>query len=122
MKDIIKQMREYELMLELAAVPLPQRHQVILGAAVFFDRGWPNNHFTVSMAARAGDGLVPPVYEGLGSEDRYFQSTKPATHTPQLTAPELITPNYCGDALAEDCGEREGEWHRIDASIDHVSM
>lgn len=82
MKDITKQMREYELILNIAAAPLPQRHQVTVGAAVFFLRGWPINHFTVSMAARAGYGLVPPVYVGLGSEERYFQSTKPATHTP----------------------------------------
>jgi hypothetical protein len=51
-----------------------------MGAELCFDRGWPINHFTVGMVARAGNGLVPPVYEGLGSEERYYQTTKPPTH------------------------------------------
>jgi hypothetical protein len=128
MIDITKQMREYELMLEVAAVPLPQRHQMIAGAALFFNRGWPINHFTVSMAARAGYGLVPPVYEGLGSEERYFQSTKPATHASesfsQPNVPEPIVPNYRRDGPAEDSGERERctGWHRIDGSIDDFTL
>jgi hypothetical protein len=124
MKDITKQIREYEILVELAAVPLPQRHQAMMGAELFFNRGWPNNHFTVGMAARAGIGLVPPVYEGLGSEERYFQSSKPSSDIPesacQLTAPELIAPSYHGGALTRDSGEREEctGWHRIDGRIE----
>jgi hypothetical protein len=76
MKDETKQTRDYELMLELAAVPLAERAQVMVGANLFFDRGWPNHHFTLGMAVRAGNGLVPPIYEGLGSEGMYFQTTK----------------------------------------------
>ena len=61
-------------MLALTSLPVAERHNVMKGASVFFDRGWPSNHFTVGMAARAGMGLVPPIYNGLGSEELYFQS------------------------------------------------
>jgi hypothetical protein len=67
----------YELMLDVAAVPLAERAQIMTGAEQFFEHGWPINHFTVGMAASAGMGLVPPIYEGLGSEGRYFQAMKP---------------------------------------------
>ena len=60
----------------LTHTPIAERHNVIKGASVFFDRGWPSNHFTVGMAARAGMGLVPPVYSGIGSEELYFHSEK----------------------------------------------
>jgi hypothetical protein len=69
--------RAYELMLEVAAVPLAERAVIMIGAERFFDHGWPINHFTVGMAARAGMGLVPPTYEGLGSEGRYFEAMRP---------------------------------------------
>jgi hypothetical protein len=79
-------------MLEFAKIPLAERPQVMRGADLFFSRGWPNNHFTVDMAARAGRGLVPPVYEGIGSEERYFQIMKATSHDPKsisrLTMPE----------------------------------
>jgi len=58
-------------MLQVMNVPVEERPQVMRGADLFFDRGWPSNHFTVGMAARAGAGLVPPVYEGFGSEAKY---------------------------------------------------
>jgi hypothetical protein len=67
----------YELMLDVAAVPLAERAHIMLGAEQFFAHGWPINHFTVGMAARAGMGLVPPIYQGLGSEGRYFQAMRP---------------------------------------------
>jgi hypothetical protein len=72
-----KRTQAYELMLEVAAVPLAERAQIMIGAERFFDHGWPINHFTVGMAARAGKGLVPPIYEGLGSEGRYFEAMRP---------------------------------------------
>jgi len=67
----------YELMLEVAAVPRAERARIMVGAEQFFVHGWPINHFTVGMAARAGMGLIPPVYEGLGSEGRYFEAMRP---------------------------------------------
>jgi hypothetical protein len=63
-------------MLELTAVPFAARRQIMNGAELFFARGWPNNHFTLNMATRAGMGLVPPVYEGIGSEGAYFFSVQ----------------------------------------------
>ena len=65
----------YELMLDVAAVPLAERADIMLGAEQFFAHGWPINHFTVGMAARAGMGLVPLIYEGLGSEGRCAPAT-----------------------------------------------
>ena len=68
------------------------------------------------------------VYEGLGTEERYFQTTKPPTHAPesacQLTAPDPIAPSYDRDALAENSDERESctEWHRIDGSIENFTL
>jgi hypothetical protein len=79
MEGKTKQSIAYECMLEMMAVPLADRRQVMRGAELFFARGWPNNHFTVGMARRAGMGLVPPVYEGIGSEARYFQTIKTPT-------------------------------------------
>jgi hypothetical protein len=74
--------REYELLLEAAEVPLRERAQIMIGAERFFERGWPIHHFTIGMAARAGMGQVPPVYEGLGSEGRYFGT--PMAPTPEV--------------------------------------
>jgi len=87
----------YELMLEVAAVPLAERAEIMIGAEQFFDHGWPINHFTVGMAARAGMGLVPPIYEGLGSEGRYFEAMRPradaAESNCQLSTPDSAAPD-----------------------------
>jgi hypothetical protein len=71
MEDRGKQTEAFARMLEIMDIPVGERPQVMRGVDLFFDRGWPSNHFTVSMAARAGAGLVPPVYEGLGSDAKY---------------------------------------------------
>jgi hypothetical protein len=71
MEDRSEQTEAFARMLELLKVPLEDRPQVMRGVDLFFDRGWPSNHFTVGMAARAGAGLVPPVYEGSRSEAKY---------------------------------------------------
>jgi hypothetical protein len=76
MKDTTTQKQAYALMLTLTGVPISERRNVMTGASAFFDRGWPINHFTVGMAARAGMGLFPPVYNGVGSEELYFHSRK----------------------------------------------
>jgi len=70
-----KRTREYQLLLDAAEVPLAERDQIMIGAERFFERGWPIHHFTIAMAARAGMGQVPPIYEGLGSEGRYFETS-----------------------------------------------
>ena len=92
-----KRTQAYELLLEVAAVPLAERAQVMIGAERFFDQGWPINHFTVGMAARAGMGTIPPVYRGLGSEGRYFQAmrirTQPAESVCQPTTPDAFGPD-----------------------------
>jgi hypothetical protein len=87
MEGKTKQTQAYELMLELTYVPIAERHNVMAGAAVFFDRGWPSNHFTVDMAARAGMGLVPPVYDGIGTEGRYFQIMKNLSQVTECPLP-----------------------------------
>jgi hypothetical protein len=71
MVDRVKQTEAFARMLEMMNVPAGERPQVMLGVNLFFDRGWPSNHFTVGMAARAGAGLIPPVYEGTSSEAKY---------------------------------------------------
>lgn len=71
MEDRTKQTEAFARMLELLKVPAAERPQVMRGANLFFDRGWPSSCFTVGMAARAGAGLVPPVYGGFGSEAKY---------------------------------------------------
>jgi hypothetical protein len=71
MEDRVKQTEAFARMLEMLNVPVAERPQVMRGVDLFFDRGWPSNHFTVGMATRAGAGLIPPVYEGFGSEARY---------------------------------------------------
>jgi hypothetical protein len=88
MKDTTKQTQTYAWMLALAQTPIAERHNVIKGASVFFDRGWPSNHFTVGMAARAGMGLVPPIYNGIGSEGLYFYSEKDASEGSLVSADE----------------------------------
>jgi hypothetical protein len=80
MEDKVKQMQDFAQMLEVIQIPIAERPLVMMGVSMFFDRGWPKDHFTVGMAARAGSGHVPPVYDGIGSEERYFQTTKPSTH------------------------------------------
>jgi hypothetical protein len=59
-------------LVEAAGIPVGERAQIMIGAELFFQRGWPIHHFTIAMAARAGMGQVPPIYEGLGTEGRYF--------------------------------------------------
>jgi hypothetical protein len=77
MEGNVDQSRAYECMLEMiTAVPIADRRQIMRGAELFFARGWPNNHFTVGMATRAGLGLVPPAYAGIGSEGLYFFDCK----------------------------------------------
>ena len=66
MEDRSEQTEAFARMLELE-----DRTQVMRGVDLLFDRGWPSNHFTVGMAARAGAGLVPLVYEGSRSEAKY---------------------------------------------------
>lgn len=71
MEDRDQQTEAFARMLELMKVPLTDRPQVMRGVDLFFDRGWPSNHFTAGMAARAGAGLLPPLYEGPHSEAKY---------------------------------------------------
>jgi hypothetical protein len=71
MEDRAKQSEAFAKILEMMSVPVADRLQMMRGADLFFDRGWPSNHFTVGMAARAGAGLIPPVYEGFGSQAKY---------------------------------------------------
>jgi hypothetical protein len=84
MEDKVKQMQDFAQMLEVIQIPIAERPLVMMGVRMFFDRGWPKDHFTVGMAARAGSGHVPPIYDGIGSEERYFQTTKPSTQTAEL--------------------------------------
>ena len=98
----------YELMLEVAAVPRAERARIMVGAEQFFDHGWPINHFTVGMAARAGMGLVPPIYEGLGSEGHYFEAMKSrpdaAECSCQFTAPDSVEQSASTIELSEEAG------------------
>jgi hypothetical protein len=71
MEDRAKQTEAFEKILEIMKVPVEERPQAMLGVNLFFDHGWPSNHFTVGMAARAGAGLIQPVYEGPASESKY---------------------------------------------------
>ncbi len=61
MEDREKQTEAFARMLEMLKVAAGERPQIMKGVAMFFDRGWPSNHFTVGMAARAGAGLIPPL-------------------------------------------------------------
>ena len=63
-------------MLALTQFPRAERAHAMRGADIYFNLGWPNDHFTVGMAARAGMGITPPTYEGIGSEGSYFQRMK----------------------------------------------
>ena len=111
-----KRTQAYELLLEVAAIPLAERAQIMIGAERFFDKGWPINHFTVGMAARAGVGIIPPIYEGLGSEGRYFQAMRIRTDAPesvcQLTIPDSVAPGITtggsGDNDTEPLWDRPG--------------
>jgi hypothetical protein len=98
MEDQTRQIRAYELMLRRMEVPFAERQQIMRGAELFFLRGWPNNHFTVGMATMAGTGLIPPVYDGIGSEGRYFRTMKNPT---QLACPDPTRPT--GPDVAPDC-------------------
>jgi hypothetical protein len=71
MEDRIKQTEAFARILELMKVPIAERPEVMRGVDLFFDRGWPSSCFTAGMAARAGAGLIPPLYEGFGSEAKY---------------------------------------------------
>jgi hypothetical protein len=71
MEDRIKQTEAFARLLETMNIPATERPQIMRGVDLFFDHGWPSNHFTVGMAARAGAGLVPPVYEGFHSAAEY---------------------------------------------------
>jgi hypothetical protein len=71
MEDRAKQTEAFTRILETMNYPVGERPQVMRGVDLFFDRGWPSNHFTVGMAARAGAGLIPPVYEGFASDAKY---------------------------------------------------
>ena len=71
MEDRIKQTEAFARILELMKVPIAERPQVMRGVDLFFDHGWPTNRFRVGMAAHAGAGLVPPLYEGFSSEAKY---------------------------------------------------
>jgi hypothetical protein len=105
-----KRTRAYELLLEVAEVPLAERAQIMIGAELFFDQGWPINHFTVGMAARAGVGIIPPVYKGLGSEERYFQATRIRTD-PAESVRHIAMPTAGNGENAEQnpCGMDTGE-------------
>src|SRR5882724_4580635 len=76
MEDRIKQTEAFARMLELMKVPVGERPQVMRGVDLFFDRGWPSNRFTVGMAARAGAGLVPPLYEAARPSTRLLWTRK----------------------------------------------
>ena len=97
-----KRTRAYALLLEVASVPLAERAQIMIGAEIFFDRGWPINHFTVGMAARAGAGIIPPVYTGLGSEECYFNSLRIRTD-----AAESVCHLSKRDSIASDTSTGE---------------
>jgi len=101
MEDREKQTLAFAALLEYAQIPLSERPQVMRGAALFLSRGWPNNHFTVSMAARAGGGLIPPVYEGIGSEGRYFQFKKTTVHNPKTTFRPALSPTELHPGFVE---------------------
>ncbi len=72
MENRAKQKEAFAQILEMVNVPVADRPQIMRGADLFFDRGWPSNHFTAGMAARAGAGLIPPVYEGFSSQAKYI--------------------------------------------------
>ena len=82
MQSETSQLQGYERMLELNEIPLADRNQIVRGAELFLERGWPNHHFTLGMASRAGLGLVPPIYDGPGSEERYFQALQESVQAP----------------------------------------
>jgi hypothetical protein len=71
MEDIKQQTEAFAKMLETLVVPKEDRPEVMKGVALSFEYGWPSNHFTVGMAARAGAGLAPFQYEGPSSEAKY---------------------------------------------------
>ena len=100
MRSKTERTREYELLLEAAGIPVGERAQIMIGAELFFERGWPIHHFTIDMAARAAMGQVPPIYEGLGTEGRYFGTPI----TPRAEVAESI-----GPPIVPNSAEAEGE-------------
>ena len=70
MEDRVKQTEAFAQMLEMMNVPAAERPQVMRGVDLFFDRGWPSNHFTVGMAARAGAGLVASYIQWIWQRGR----------------------------------------------------
>lgn len=70
-EDRAKQNEAFTRMLEMMNIPAVERPRMMTGVGLFYDRGWPSNYVTVGMAARAGAGLVPPIYEGFHSVAKY---------------------------------------------------
>ena len=71
MGDKLKQTKDFAEKLEQMNIPLAERPQLMKGAELFFDRGWPSNYVSVGWAARAVAGLVPPVYGGINSVNEF---------------------------------------------------
>lgn len=71
MEDRAKQTEAFLRTLDLTQIPAAERPKIMRGVNHFFDRGWPSNFVTVGMAARAGDGLMPPKFQGPDSEAEY---------------------------------------------------
>ena len=82
----------YELMLDVAAVPLAERAHIMLGAEQFFAHGWPINHFTVGMAARAGMGLVPSHLRRTRERRPLFSSYETRADAVRVTYQHIISP------------------------------
>jgi len=107
MQSKTERTREYELLLEAAGIPVGERAQIMIGAELFFERGWPIHHFTIDMAARAGMGQVPPIYEGLGTEGRYFGT--------------LTTPRAEGEQSERKVSEPEADTRGNDDKVEDAS-
>jgi hypothetical protein len=71
MGDKLKQTKDFAGKLEEMNIPPAERPQLMQGAGLFFDRGWPSNYVSVGWAARAVAGLIPPVYGGIDSANEY---------------------------------------------------
>jgi hypothetical protein len=61
MEDRAKQTEAFARMLEMMNIPAAERPQVMQGVDLFFDRGWPSNHFTVGYG-RPGRGRPRSSY------------------------------------------------------------
>jgi hypothetical protein len=71
MEDRVKAIEGFAGILKQTNLSAADRAQVMRGVGLFLDRGWPSNYVTVGMAAKAGAGLIPPVYEGFESKAKY---------------------------------------------------